>query len=1804
MGNQTQTLAQERSKFMPKTETREQTQDAPFFIEQQMREMREAQAQKAQLRASIPREIAVMEEELRQGPKQKLSKAQRESWQKDMRERIAAKREQAAGLLREEKTFFDPAHQMMDGMESDIRRLREESGESGDIGDTLGAAVYERIASEGGFAPGQLFDSSPAGAQDVPAPLFEMLTALLSQSPAAFTEGRARQMNAAYQQLEAPGRSALSGYLDDAGAMDPQSNYIFLIYSVALALESHIDRLPANTVNKEQFSRLYALTATLGLAAGTLQAQQSFQEKRAANLDSIEQRRKGAAKSHAEAAAAEVWRRRDTKTQKLIGDELGKNEAAWSTEQRIDYLAGHWEKAEESEAMRKWIDERIESEVEQDRKRTASPGESKTAAGIADEMKKRQEDIEAKVKQAQSQMGLTAPERLKAYAEIEKGVQEREAQLDALTKKKESLKDKDRLTPKGKEALGKLYEARLRALSEQGKFLEDAAGTLRMAHLGRSIGRRVSADRETRGSAGQLEKKISSAALPAGRLKDILGQLRKDGPLSENDRSALAANIKLFAGQKLLQGADFQAVLKKLGEPDSMLAAKDKLLLLGAAGGIVTAEDRDALLPEMKKASAEALHALREDVGRAIVDGDKSGPWIIAPVGLRVVGETIAALRRQAQQALLPADLAAFSAELDKLVRDRTDALEKSALEPGKQALLKPGEAYEGSRKQTMDLLMKDTSLHAGFAETLGGLADADFAALLDALRGDPAYAAKKLDDILLPYPELDSVALLLKQKILMGSYALDAGKQKAAPLYRLGTAGERPDEKPDANLEKAAYQLQSEHDGRRLARVCRTLAMNGLAPKSDEKVRAAQLEKLNKMSDLDLVSHMISQEGNLGEKQAPAEMARLWIRTYALLLGAERGKPQTAKEMREQPALAKRGYSEAYLESALKVDITDESGYASARDVLKGEMNIWDSDRLGNRFWNFIGDLRGKDMSDERLGWKGLESLLHSEGYMEAEEILRSRSRKALDMKTGASIDVGMPEVLKKIVVLPAFFGGDGGLALARAGAAAEYIKEKEESKKTGKKEDKQAERRGLPLSAQSLESVEAVLKAERGAENVKKEGATLAMGLLGAEKLIDDIMACNDDAEMAGLQEQLGLIAKKLPQHFDPLAMLKARVHKKDDGEEAEHKEKIKTLREEIRGGLGEIATVKSHDSKGKAAKLKELFAKNDIHARAEAASALKDNEETLKTKARKALGLGKEEKSPLLDYLVKEQYAILGRDRIVEEKPEDVLTGKMSENLRIAAEVGILRVFQEQVVSFGDFFDDLSKPDSAAFMASVKRLSDTLKTATFSAKGGGKTAPLAGASSKADALAEYMVKTFIEHVRKNGGKEEFLKKQAEDAKIVHEEALLAKDQGRAAGKALGAVKKQDTLGHLMDKLTDKRSISLKSITSAGATAEAEISELDAEFSLDVAMSNAVTIQQEGGIFSVYLNEKFSGEVGAKAGYDVVGLVSLEAGVKVDAAKTKGLKLDFEDKKQCTNFLIALLGAKAPSETQKTPDLDERDQMLQMSSKISAIRQYEGGLKVEAGISKGELLEKAFDAAKTARDLKDAVTGAEKDQREAVDFSLAASLYAGAAHRVEQIGPDRRLVRDTAKAKAEASISGTFFGDEQKKEAEATFEATLERRFTGEKLTGAKMTRTYKIGDKDDNQTSAQKAATAKKQTAEILKSYHVSNASLLSDIENELFDFNDLTLVMDAELTGEGLAQYEKADGAVARMACLSDRGNYRNTIVTAEVSVTARKAGWSVEKKVGVEALGEGGGITGRFSKTSEGEIRQGFAYRAH
>ncbi|MDR1603822.1 MAG: hypothetical protein LBS10_03400, partial [Gracilibacteraceae bacterium] len=257
-----------------------QARPAPEIGEQQAR--RQARRPLAGMDEVIPLRSVQIAEELKQGAAKSLSKSERKSWQRQKEAELQAALGEEAARRRaqeERRAFLAPAFAMMDQMEQGIMDWREaHEGEKAEDG--LAQSFAEDLAQR--LQPAEALDLSALGAAGAPpeaAELSSMLTRLLDTRPADFTGEMAKEMNAQYKALPIP-KAAVSDHLDDLAVAQPQANYFLLLHGAALSLQNHVERQAPEGVEQRQLSRLYAIAAASGLAAGAILSDPSYQKGR------------------------------------------------------------------------------------------------------------------------------------------------------------------------------------------------------------------------------------------------------------------------------------------------------------------------------------------------------------------------------------------------------------------------------------------------------------------------------------------------------------------------------------------------------------------------------------------------------------------------------------------------------------------------------------------------------------------------------------------------------------------------------------------------------------------------------------------------------------------------------------------------------------------------------------------------------------------------------------------------------------------------------------------------------------------------------------------------------------------------------------------------------------------------------------------------------------------------------------------------------------------------------------------------------------------------------------------------------------------------------------------------------------------------------------------------------------------------------------------------------------------------------------------------------------------------------------
>ncbi|MDR2089972.1 MAG: hypothetical protein LBP73_11550, partial [Clostridiales Family XIII bacterium] len=179
------------------------------------------------------------------------------------------------------------------------------------------------------------------------------------------------------------------------------------------------------------------------------------------------------------------------------------------------------------------------------------------------------------------------------------------------------------------------------------------------------------------------------------------------------------------------------------------------------------------------------------------------------------------------------------------------------------------------------------------------------------------------------------------------------------------------------------------------------------------------------------------------------------------------------------------------------------------AADLLRKQASVYDGERLGNRVMNFFGDLIGRDLSRERLGFRALKGLIDAEDQSEARELQMGLARDVLHVKLASGFDPAGIGLLRRIAERTKegyFFKDDLGHQLALAAGASLY---KEKKAKADAARAAAAKRRREEKIEERRRPIDALRTREREARSVYDD-RTL--------ENIDGLIAARD-AERAGL-------------------------------------------------------------------------------------------------------------------------------------------------------------------------------------------------------------------------------------------------------------------------------------------------------------------------------------------------------------------------------------------------------------------------------------------------------------------------------------------------------------------------------------------------------------------------------------------------------------------------------------------------------------------------------------------------------------
>jgi hypothetical protein len=689
-----------------------------------------------------------------------------------------------------------------------------------------------------------------------------------------------------------------------------------------------------------------------------------------------------------------------------------------------------------------------------------------------------------------------------------------------------------------------------------------------------------------------------------------------------------------------------------------------------------------------------------------------------------------------------------------------------------------------------------------------------------------------------------------------------------------------------------------------------------------------------------------------------------------------------------------------------------------------------------------------------------------------------------------------------------------------------------------------------------------------------------------------------------------------------------------KKSKAEEEKDKTEVQAARDAFKSTLD--AAVAAENIYVFSAKVQELlrqFDELDLHLRAEVILEKKDASETFETKVKRALGLKKGESGNMseVETHLKQYKAVLGSDVYKTGTPSKLLSDKMLSSLNVSTEILVMGMFQEAFppLAFEVFVENLKDPESVAFRDCHRRMVEALQATEFH-QDGVKYTP--GAEGRAEALSEYMILRYVDHVERSGDPKEYLKKEAEKIATYNPERILATGMGTAAAAADVAMKKTLALSDLMKTMKPGRAIKISSYMGASAELSLEVADFELGLSLSGELKDVLHVENdfEGG-YHVYLGKEAAASFGVSAGLDLEKMLEVKATAEVSGSMASGIRLDFADSAACEAFLGELIGAKIETreeadraqaqrnadraakeaeqakktrKTQKGKKTKETDlpkaqpledltvkgeRMLKLCSGIYTVTSTELGVAVGVEAGAGERLKEINEYLKEIRDIKDHLEDREEDQRDIVDVELSAKLSLGASRRRESMGPDKNKVIDTIKAKAEAHASVKAVVDDVERDAEASFDASLERVYQGETLIGAQMVREFTL--KEDSAAEDAKS---------ILEGFGIENAALLEDIE-EFAQLGDLQLRLEADLTGDGMQQYKKATTSVGKWICLGSRSNYANTLLTVEVPLTQRSLETSIGHKFDADAIAAEAKVEMKFKVGADGAMLQSFRY---
>ena len=284
-------------------------------------------------------EISRLELELKQGPPSDVSKWQRDSWKEEKNRELQRARAQGAAA----EKFFAASRQMTDDVNQNLELRKEEAS-----GELSAETILETLAESTKQAEKADW-SRLAGAGSEAGPQVAALTGLLEELEncrvSSFTSEKASELVKRYNALDLNGQANASQYLDEVGAMDPQSCYLLLCHCTVAALKYQITDRDRGEVDEALFTRLYALSSAYTIGAATLCVSDCFQQKREENARKLEQqkqeeeerkRREEAERQKREQEEAERRRQEEEERKRREAEEQKRRE--FNREVNMEYL--------------------------------------------------------------------------------------------------------------------------------------------------------------------------------------------------------------------------------------------------------------------------------------------------------------------------------------------------------------------------------------------------------------------------------------------------------------------------------------------------------------------------------------------------------------------------------------------------------------------------------------------------------------------------------------------------------------------------------------------------------------------------------------------------------------------------------------------------------------------------------------------------------------------------------------------------------------------------------------------------------------------------------------------------------------------------------------------------------------------------------------------------------------------------------------------------------------------------------------------------------------------------------------------------------------------------------------------------------------------------------------------------------------------------------------------------------------------------------------------------------------------------